>query len=55
VKLPPAALEAEAVHPLLLVELHCNVTAWPKLTVVGDAGCAKLAVAAGGAAAGGAV
>jgi hypothetical protein len=27
VKLPPLAAVADAVHPVLLVELHCNVTA----------------------------
>jgi hypothetical protein len=47
VKVPPLALEAAAVQPVLFAELHFNVTAWPKLMVVGEAGCAKLAVAAG--------
>jgi hypothetical protein len=57
VKVPPLALDAAAVHPVLSAELHWSVTLCPKLIVVGDAGCAKLAVAAGvvGVVGGGAV
>lgn len=47
VKLPPLVLDADAVQPVLPAELHCSVTLCPKLIVVGDAGCAKLAVAVG--------
>jgi hypothetical protein len=47
VKVPPLALDAAAVQPVLSAELHWSVTLCPKLIVVGDAGCAKLAVAAG--------
>ncbi len=46
-KVPPLALDTDAVQPLLLAELHWSVTLCPKLIVVADAGCAKLAVAAG--------
>jgi hypothetical protein len=44
---PPLALDAAAVHPVLSAELHWSVTLCPKLIVVAAAGCPKLAVAAG--------
>jgi len=47
VNVPPLVLDAAAVQPVLLAELHRSVTLCPKLMVIGDAGCAKLAVAAG--------
>jgi hypothetical protein len=47
VKVPPLVLDAAAVQSVLLAELHWSVTLCPKLMVVADAGCAKLAVAAG--------
>jgi hypothetical protein len=53
--MPPLVLETAAVQPVLLAELHCNVTACPKSMVVAEPGCAKLAVAAGGVVVGGAV
>jgi hypothetical protein len=52
VKVPPMLLEELRVQELALLEVHVNVTACPRLIVVGPAGAEKL-TAGGGAGGGG--